>query len=147
MATIERYPTVTRVPSGEDSRLRDPAASGELLTFGPGISAKGRLSATDHVILGAAIEGEIVVPDHGVAVTGIARVQGDVFARTVTVLGRVDGDITASKLIELRATSFVSGRLASPYLIIEDGAHFRGTVDPRRAEAAMALARHRVDKP
>ena len=146
MATIDRYPTVTRVPSGEDSRLRGSAASGELVTFGPGITAKGRLSATDHVILGATIEGEIVVPDHGVAVTGIARVQGNVSARTVTVLGRVDGDITASKLIELRATSSVSGRLASPYLIIEDGAHFCGTVDPRRAQEAMALARYRVDK-
>ena len=147
MATIDRYPTVTLVPSEEDSPFRDSPGSGELVTFGRSITARGQLTATDHVIIEGTVEGEIMVPDHGVAVTSVARVQGDVFARTVTVLGRVDGNVTASKLIELRATSVVTGRLASPCLIIEDGAHFCGPVDPGRTEAAMALARHRMKKP
>ena len=114
------------------------------MTFGRSVTAKGRLSATANVIIEGTVEGEVVVPDHGVAVTGAARVQGDVFARTVTVLGRVEGNLTASKLIELRANSVVSGRLASPYLIIEDGAHFCGPVDPGKTDVAIALARHRA---
>ena len=147
MATIDRYPTVTLVPPGEDSPFRDSPRSGELATFGRSITARGQLTATGHVIIEGTVEGEIVVPDHGVAVTGAARVQGDISARTVTVLGRVDGNLTASRLIELRATSVVSGRLASPCLIIEDGALFCGPVDPGKAEAGMALARHRAKKP
>ena len=146
MATMDRYPTVT-VATEEDSPFRDSPGSGELATFGRSITARGQLTATDHVIIEGTVEGEILVPDHGVAVTGNARVRGDVFARTVTVLGRVDGNLTASTLIELRATSVVSGRLASPYLIIEDGAHFCGPVDSGRTEAAMALARHRIENP
>ena len=140
MATIDRYPTVTLDPPEEDS----PHRAGALVTFGRSITARGQLSATDHVIIEGTVVGEVVVPDHGVAVTGIARVHGDVFARTVTVLGRVDGNLTASRLIELRASSVVSGRLSSPCLIIEEGAHFCGPVEPGKTDAAIALARHRV---
>ena len=143
MATIHRYPSVTVAPAEEDPALPDPSAS-ELMTFGRSITAKGRLTATDHVIIEGTIEGEVVVPDHGVAVTGVAHVEGDIFARTVTVLGRVDGNLTASRLIELRAASVVNGRLASPYLLIEEGAHFCGLVDPGKTDAAIALARHRA---
>ncbi len=144
MATIDRYPTVSLNPSEDDSPHRDLRRAGELMSFGRNITAKGQLSATDHVIIEGAVEGEVVVPDHGVAVTGIAQVHGDIFARTVTVLGRIDGNVTASRLIELRASSVVRGRLSSPRLIIEEGAHFCGPVEPDKTDVAIALARHRV---
>ena len=144
MATIDRYPTVTPAPSDEDSRHRDARRFDGLTTFGRSITARGRLSATDHVIIEGTVEGEVVVPDHGVAVTGVARIEGDVFARTVTVLGRVDGNLTASRLIELRASCVVSGRLSSPALIIEEGARFCGPVEPGKTDVALALARHRA---
>ena len=144
MPTIDRYPTVTPATSDEASPHPGALRSGGLTTFGPSITAKGRLSATDHVIIEGTIEGEVVVPDHGVAVTGVARVRGDVFARTVTVLGRVDGNLTATRLIELRASCVVSGRLSSPCLIIEEGARFCGPVEPGKADVAVALARHRA---
>ena len=144
MATIDRYPTVALGPSDEDTPPPRPRRADDLSTFGRGLTAKGRLSATAHVIIEGTVEGEVVVPDHGVAVTGIARVRGDVFARTVTVLGRVDGNLTASRLIELRASCVVSGKLSSPRLIIEEGARFHGPVDPGKTDSAIALARHRV---
>ncbi len=144
MATIDRYPTVALGPSDEDTPQPRRRRSDELSTFSRGLTAKGRLSATAHVIIEGTVEGEVVVPDHGVAVTGIARVRGDVFARTVTVLGRVDGNLTASRLIELRASCVVSGKLSAPRLIIEEGARFHGPVNPGKTDSAMALARHRV---
>ncbi len=145
MATSDRYPSVTPAgPPDGGSPHRDARRSGSLTTFGRSINAKGRISATDHVIIEGTVEGEVFVPDHGVAVTGIARIQGDVFARTVTVLGRVDGNLTASRLIELRASCVVSGRLSSPSVIIEDGAHFCGPVEPDKTDVAIALARHRA---
>ncbi len=147
MATFDRYPTVTPAPSDDDLPHRDARRPGGLTTFGRGVTARGQLSATDHVIIEGTVEGDVVVPDHGVAVTGIARVRGDVFARTVTVLGRVDGNLTASRLIELRASCVVSGRLSSPSLIIEDGARFSGPVEPGKADVALALARHRAKAP
>ena len=66
---FDRYPTVTLIPSDEDSPHRDAGRAGRLTTFGRSITAKGQLSATDHVIIEGTVEGDVVVPDHGVAVT------------------------------------------------------------------------------
>ncbi len=146
MVRIARYPIVTPAPPDQDTPHRDALRPGGMTTFGPNITAKGQISATDHVIIEGTVEGEVVAPDHAVAVTGAARVEGDVFARTVTVLGRVDGNLTATRLIELRASSVVRGRLSSPGLIIEEGARFCGPVEPGKADVAVALARHRATR-
>ena len=143
MATTDRHPAI-RVP---EAAQQDPARllllAANVTAVGPGIRVKGRLSATEHVIIEGVFEGDIVVPDHGVAIGGAAHLRGDVCARAITVLGRVDGNLTAFALIELRATAVVTGRLASPHLSIEDGAQFHGTADPTKA-AAAAVARHRT---
>jgi cytoskeletal protein CcmA (bactofilin family) len=109
-----------------------------------GLTITGRLTAAEHVIIEGAFEGDIVVPDHGVAIGGAAHLRGDVCARAITVLGRVEGNLTAFALIELRQTAVVTGRLASPLLSIEEGARFHGLVDPTKAVAAVAVARHRL---
>jgi len=102
------------------------------------IRVKGHLTATEHVIIEGVFDGDIVVPDHGVAIGGAAHLRGDLSARAITVLGHVDGNLTASALIDLRRTAVVAGRLASPLLSIEEGARFQGTVDATETVAAVA---------
>ena len=63
------------------------------------------------------------------------------------MLGRVEGNLTAAALIELRSTAVVTGRLVAPHLSIEEGARFHGTVDPTKTAAAVAVARHRLQHP
>ena len=114
---------------------------------GPRIKVTGQLTATEHVIIEGVFEGEIAMPDHGLAISGAARLRGDVCARVITVLGRVEGNLTAAALIELRSTAVVTGRLVAPHLSIEEGARFHGTVDPTKTAAAVAAARHRLQHP
>jgi len=145
MSTTDRYPSlrVAAAPSPEsheDSSLR-PAG---VTALGPGVTVKGTLTANEHLIIEGRFEGELVVPGYGVAVSGAANVQGDVCAETITVLGRATGNLTASSLIELRASSVVTGRIVAPQLSIEDGAIFNGTVDPSKTDAALAVVRHKV---
>jgi len=145
MSTIDRYPSLrvsadTSPESQEGSTLR---AAG-VTALGSGITVKGALAASEHLIIEGCFEGELVVPDHGIAVSGAADVQGDVCAETITVLGRVSGNLTASSLVELRASSVVTGRIVAPQLSIEDGAVFNGTVDPSKTDAALAVVRHKV---
>lgn len=144
MATTDQYPSISVAPAGSQSRVRPLLRPGNVTALGLGLTIKGRLTAAEHVILEGAFEGDIVVPDHGVAIGGAAHLRGDVCARAITVLGRVDGNLTAFALIELRPTAVVTGRLASPLLSIEEGARFHGMVDPTKAVAAVAVARHRA---
>jgi len=142
MAAPDPYPTrlvMSAAPPPE--RL---TVSASVTAIGPGVVVSGDVSAAEHLIVEGEVEGTIVLPDHGVAISGSGQVRGDVCARTVTVLGRVDGTVTASALIELRASAVVTGRLSAPLLSMEEGARFRGRVDPTRADAALAVARHRL---
>ena len=144
MATTERYPSIRVAEAAQQDPARPLLRAANVTAVGPGILVKGRLTASEHVIIEGRFEGDIVVPDHGVAIGGAGYVRGDVCARAITVLGRVDGNLTAFALIELRATAVVTGRLAAPHLSIEDGAQFHGTADPTKAAAAAAVARHRA---
>jgi len=139
--TTDRYPSVRLTEAAAQHPGRPLLRPANVTAVGPGIRVKGRLSATEHVIIEGVFEGDIVIPDHGVAIGGAAHLRGDVCARAITVLGRVDGNLTAFALIELRATAVVTGRLASPYLSIEDGARFHGSVEPTKAAAEVALHR------
>ncbi len=143
MAAADRYPTLT-VTSPAPRQERVPLSSAKVTAVGPSLVVKGHITAAEHLIIEGEVEGTIVLPDQGVAISGSGQVRGEVCARTITVLGRVDGSLTASALIELRASAIVTGRLAAPLLSIEEGARFHGRVDPARADAALAVARHRL---
>lgn len=53
-------------------------------------------------------------------------VEARIDADEVVVAGRILGDITASRRVELRPTARVQGRLAAPRVSIADGCEFDG---------------------
>jgi cytoskeletal protein CcmA (bactofilin family) len=147
MATTDRYPFITVAAPATQTPARPLLRPANVTAIGHDIKVTGLLTATEHVIIEGAFEGEIIIPEHGLAISGAAHVRGDVCARAITVVGRVDGNLTASALIELRETAVVTGRLASPHVSMEEGALFQGTIDPTKAAAAFAVARHRLQRP
>ena len=144
MATTDKYPTISVAATAPSKPICPPLQEANVTSVGQGITVKGTLTATEHVIIDGAVEGEVMMPDYGVAVSAAGSVRGEVCARTVTVLGFVDGSLTASSLIELRSSAVVTGRLVSPSVVIEEGALFNGTVAPDKIDAAMAVVRHRL---
>jgi len=116
-------------------------------SLGRTIAVKGELTAGEHLIIEGRFEGRLVAPDHGIAIGRNAVVAADILARNVTVLGTAKGHVTASHGVELRQTASVEGEITSARVAIDEGAYFRGRVDPRRADAAVAVARHRMRQP
>lgn len=55
-------------------------------------------------------------------------VEGDVFARSVVVLGKVRGQIVASEKAELAASAVVEGTVQAPKVVIAEGAQLQGNV-------------------
>ena len=68
----------------------------------------------------------------------------EILARTITVLGQVDGKLTATERVELLKSGRVQGRIVAATLIIDEGAHFNGVVDPTLTETVMAVGRYRL---
>jgi hypothetical protein len=75
-------------------------------------------------------------------------VQADVDVRNLVVSGTLVGNIVASESVRLLATARVVGDLASPRVIMDAGAAYRGRVDMGDIEAARAaVASRAVAKP
>ena len=58
-----------------------------------------------------------------------ARVKATIQGETITIGGAVTGDVTATTQIELLSTAQVNGKVASPRVIMHDGAILHGTVE------------------
>jgi cytoskeletal protein CcmA (bactofilin family) len=65
------------------------------------------------------------------------NVDGDVFARSVVVAGRIEGQIVAQERAELLASAEVKGSVQAPKVVIAEGARLEGSVamTQGRAEA------------
>jgi cytoskeletal protein CcmA (bactofilin family) len=70
------------------------------------------------------VDGEIDAKE--ITIGESAVVSAQVRAESVLVCGEVNGEITASERIELRSTAKVTGNIAAPKLIVQDGATFEG---------------------
>ena len=70
-----------------------------------------------------------------VKINTLANQQGikaQIFAKSVIVLGEVNGNVTASEKVDIRDGGSVDGDITSPRVAIAEGAHFRGSVDMQR---------------
>jgi len=88
----------------------------------------GKLSFNGAVRIDGKMDGEIhtddtlIVGENGV-------LEADITAGTVICRGKIKGTIKASKRIEIHTNSEVVGNIASPALLVENGAIFDGTCD------------------
>ena len=70
------------------------------------------------------------------------EMKGDVIANDITVFGRVAGKLMAADYVDLRPDAAVTGQILSKRLILEDGARFRGRVEPQHRDAAVRVAKY-----
>ena len=118
-----------------------------ITSIGRTIVVRGDIQAGEHLIIEGQVEGQVAVPEHGVAIGRRGTVGPGVFARTITVRGTVTGNLTAVDTVEILETGHVEGRLVAPRIAIEEGAFFTGVVDPNLTDAAVAVGRHRATQP
>ena len=58
-----------------------------------------------------------------------AEVKATIQGEAITIGGTVNGTVTASGRVELQASARVTGKIASPRVIMQDGAIFHGTLE------------------
>lgn len=90
-----------------------------------GCHFSGKLYCKGSTRIGGRIEGEIV--SEGLLILEEeAIVQADIRADEIVVQGKVEGTVVAHSRVELSATCSFSGDIATPSLVIEEGARFNG---------------------
>ena len=105
-----------------------PTSSGKLdvqAHLGQGSRVEGKLTFEGSVRIDGQVEGEISAQDTVIIGEG-AELTAQINANTVVVQGRITGDVTARKRVELKAPAIVSGNISTPSLVIHEGVVFEG---------------------
>jgi cytoskeletal protein CcmA (bactofilin family) len=102
---------------------------------GKSVVFRGDLISLEDMTIDGRVEGTIEIRDHTLTVGPEARIQADIVAKTVTVLGIVTGTIAASETVTISETGTVEGDITCPRLAMAEGGVVRGRVDTRARDA------------
>ena len=103
-------------------------AQGETCMIGAGVTINGRLTGDAEVNVLGRVEGTIVLESH-LLVDEDGEVVAEVEAQTLTVRGKLNGDVVAHEVVTLEAGSVVTGNIRAPRIIIQEGARFKGDIE------------------
>jgi cytoskeletal protein CcmA (bactofilin family) len=107
----------------------------------------GEIRGDEDLIVKGRVDGKIQLSQALLVEKG-AIVQADVDVKSLVVSGTLVGNIVAAESVRLQASARVVGDLASPRVMMESGAAYRGRVDMGDIEAARkAVAARAVSRP
>jgi cytoskeletal protein CcmA (bactofilin family) len=104
----------------------------EVVNIGKSVIIKGELSSREDLTIDGQVEGKIELKDHTLTIGSTGKTKAEVFAKTVIVMGAINGNIAASEKVDIRAGGVVEGDILAPRVAIAEGACFRGSIDMQR---------------
>src|SRR5688500_4167292 len=126
--------SASAAPQPEAAR-RQQIERGDVVNIGKSVVIKGELNGSEDLTIEGHVEGKIELKDHVLTIGPNGKIKAAVFAKSVIVLGEVNGNVTASEKVDIRDGGAVDGDIVSPRVAIAEGAHFRGTVDMQKKGA------------
>jgi cytoskeletal protein CcmA (bactofilin family) len=94
-------------------------------SLGKGSRVEGKLRFDGSVRIDGQVDGEIEAQD-SVIVGESAVINAQIKAGTIVVKGKINGDVIASRRVELQAPGRLVGNIATPSLVIHEGVVFEG---------------------
>jgi cytoskeletal protein CcmA (bactofilin family) len=114
--------------------------------IGRSLKVTGDVYAEQDLVLHGHVAGSVDLPNHALTVQETGRLDGSAFARIVTLAGAMIGDVTAVELVEILPGASLEGNIAAPRVYLDEAATFRGRIDMRRTDAAVSVARYRLQR-
>jgi cytoskeletal protein CcmA (bactofilin family) len=130
---------VQPAPSTEHNS-RSQVAVGDQATISKGLILKGDVSGSESLFIDGKIEGSIALPGNRVTVGRNGQVAASIAAREIVILGKVQGNISATDRVEIRAEGSLTGDVTAARISIEDGAFFKGGIDIKKVEGKPTAA-------
>lgn len=123
-----------------------PAAApsrGRAANIGGSLFIKGEVTGSEDLTVEGRVEGKIDLKDHNISIAQSGRVTAEIHAKSVTILGEVNGNVHADEKIEIAETGKLTGDLYAPRVAISDGAQFKGSVEMGKTQSAPTSVRER----
>jgi cytoskeletal protein CcmA (bactofilin family) len=124
------------------TRAYEPEQNRGTAVIGKSVVVKGQIYAREDLLIDGEVEGgSIEAQEHRLTVGPNGKVNGNMKAREIVIIGTVHGNIEASDKIDIRKDARLMGDIKTARIVIEDGAYFKGSIDIQKPETKPAQAR------
>ena len=125
--------------------VRSPATSrpGEAAVIGRSIQINGDLRGGEDLRIEGDVNGTVELRNSALTIGKEGKVKADVYAKSIAVDGETKGDLYATECVSIHVNARVQGNIIAPKVGIEEGAHFKGSIemDPAAVENALGKSR------
>ena len=122
-------PATSQITNTISSARRATNHGNQNVSIGKSIVVDGELHASEDLTIEGRVEGRITLRQHALRIGPSGRVQAQVSAKSVVVLGEVAGNIEAAERISIGGGGTVNGDIKAPRVAIAEGATFSGSID------------------
>ena len=105
-------------------------------SIGASICINGDISGEEDLLIEGKIEGKILLQNHNVTIGKKGQIKAEIRSKTITIDGKVNGDLCGEEQIIIRQSGVVHGNIVAPRVVLEDGCNFRGNIDMSPKETA-----------
>ncbi len=116
-------------PGRPTGSVAGSSRGGDAVNIGTSVVITGELNGSEDLTIEGQVDGKIELRQHMLTIGPHGKINAQVAAKSVVVMGVVHGKITATERITIRKSGSVEGDLSAPRVVIEEGAHFRGGID------------------
>ncbi len=114
----------------------------EAAVIGRSIQIYGDLRGGEDLRIEGDVTGTVELINSALTIGKEGKVKADVYAKSIAVDGETRGDLYASERVSVHLNARVQGNIVAPRVSIEEGAHFKGSIemDAKAVEKALGKA-------
>ena len=131
-------------------RSKVAGRGGDAAVIGRSIQINGDLRGDEDLRIEGDVSGTVELKNSALTISKEGKVKADVYAKSIAVDGETRGDLYATERVSVHVNARVQGNIIAPKVSIEEGAHFKGSIemDPAAVEKALGkTAASGADKP
>ena len=119
--------------------LRPKGSGGDAAVIGRSIQINGDLRGDEDLRIEGDVSGTVELKNSALTIGKEGKVKADVYAKSIAVDGETQGDLYATDRVTIHVNARVQGNIIAPRVSIEEGAHFKGSIemDPSAVEKVL----------
>ena len=114
---------------------------GDVAVIGRSIQINGDLRGNEDLRIEGDVSGTVELRNSVLTIGKEGKVKADVYAKAIAVDGETKGDLYAAERITVHVNARVQGNIIAPRVSIEEGAHFKGSIEMDPAAVDKALGK------
>jgi len=124
---LESQPAPSRAePASEPRRAQQGEVT--VANIGKSIAIKGDLTGNEDMVIEGNVEGSIDLPNNQLTIGADGVIKAEVHAKSVIVVGHVEGNINGIERVEIQGTGRVEGNVTAPKFVVAEGAQLDGSI-------------------